>query len=147
VNVRALTDGADATRLAIVGSRAFRNPNAYAIALGHMAIASASLRPDEILSGEADGIDQFAKAFALAFAIPYGEFPPATRSWEGAGGFKERNERIASTCTHLLCVRCADAATYGSGWTADCAERLGRRVVRVTIPVRGLTSTVAGVMA
>jgi hypothetical protein len=33
---------------------------------------------------------------------------------------------MAEACTHLLAIRSMWSSTYGSGWTADQARRLGR---------------------
>lgn len=52
------------------------------------------------------------------------------KRFRGPGGYRERDEKIAQDCTHLLRLACRQATTYGSGWTADRAEQLGRIVVR-----------------
>ncbi len=134
----------NAIRLAIVGSRKFKNPNAYALALPHLQLGALIVDPDQIISGGADGMDKFAEAFAQIGLIPFRAFEPKTQRWAGPGGFEERNEEIAQTCTHLLSVRCELSTTYGSGWTADRAEALGRPVIRITIPSRGLAARMQG---
>jgi hypothetical protein len=53
-------------------------------------------------------------------------------AWRGqsSAGYQGRNALIATDCTHLLRVAARSSRTYGSGWTADEAQRLGRLVVR-----------------
>jgi hypothetical protein len=123
-------------RLAIVGSVKFVNPDAYSLALIELDMASAALDPALIISGEAQGLDQFAKAYAVHIRIPYRGYPPEQQRWEPAG-YKARNLLVANACTHLLAIRCQASRTYGSGFTADAAEQAGKLVRRVTIPVGG----------
>lgn len=129
--------------LAIVGSTRFANPNAYALALPEIVLAVEALRPAKIISGEADGMDAFAKAYAVTRGIPYQGFPPAHPQWE-PHGYKERNMQIAAHCTHLLAIRCQASSTYGSGFTADQAETAGRQVRRITVPIAGMFAGAKG---
>ena len=86
-------------------------------------------RPDQIISGGAIGVDGLAHVVAGERGIPFSEYLPRFRRW-APGGFRERNLLIASACTRLLCIRSGAATTYGSGWTADRAEGIGRPVTR-----------------
>jgi hypothetical protein len=98
-------------------------------------------QPFSVVSGGAVGIDSLAKGRVIAWnrdhghkgwAIDFDEFLPENHRWE-PDGFKARNLKIAEDCTHLLCIRTQQSTTYGSGWTADRAEELGKTVWRVTI--------------
>lgn len=89
-------------------------------------------RPELIISGGADGIDALAELLADIALIPTKIFLPDNKRWE-PDGYKARNTHIAEDCTHLLCIRTQQSTTYGSGWTADLAERLGKTVWRVII--------------
>ena len=130
--------------LAIVGSRDVPK------VAGHAAIVSALARhqPIMVVSGGAKAtgasslrglisIDAEAAALARGQGIQVVEFLPKTYHWEGPGGFKERNEKIASTCVCLVRIASSTTTTYGSGWTADLAERLGKNVERFTVNEKG----------
>ena len=117
-------------RLAIVGSTQFDgDQEATKRASKIIAQAICVLDPDVIVSGGAKGIDSLAAAFAKVNGIALREFLPEHRRW-APSGFKERNEKIAQECTDLLCIRHHSSTTYGSGWTADRAQALGRKVER-----------------
>jgi hypothetical protein len=88
--------------------------------------------PDLVVSGGAEGIDSLADNLCAYHGIAFKEFPPKHRHWEPEG-FKARNILVAETCTRLLRVSCHGSTTYGSGWTADYAEKLGKRVRRVVL--------------
>lgn len=120
-------------RLAIVGSTRFASdPDAAVTARRHIANAVAALHPDVVVSGGAKGIDSIAADYAREHRIPVVEHLPANRRW-APDGYKDRNAAIAADCTHLLCIRHEHSSTYGSGWTADLAEQLGRHVKRLTV--------------
>jgi len=119
--------------LAIVGSTQFdRDPQASAIAEHHIVEAIVRLQPERVVSGGARGIDSLAAQIARAYRIPVTEHLPEHPRW-APRGYKERNMRIATDCTHLLRITHPRSTTYGSGWTADRAEEMGRIVERITI--------------
>lgn len=89
-------------------------------------------RPDKVISGGAHGIDAVAIAIAKAMGIPTQEFPPRFRRW-APNGFKARNIVIVQECTRLVVIRSSVSKTYGSGWTADLAERRGKPVERYVL--------------
>lgn len=130
-----MADGrsAGADVLAIVGSTKFDKDH-LAMLRARQIIEGAldRQRPDLIVSGGAVGIDSLAEIIAEQRRIPFREFPPKYRRW-APEGFKERNLQIADACTRLLCIRARTANTYGSGWTADRAEEMGKLVWRVTL--------------
>lgn len=97
-----------------------------------------SYEPHAVISGGANGIDSLAEGRVFAWnrdnhlSILFEEFLPKNQRWEPEG-FKDRNLLIAQGCDSLLCIRTKQSTTYGSGWTADQAERLGKTVWRVMI--------------
>jgi hypothetical protein len=123
--------------LAIVGSTTFTNPNWRQIALREMRaeVERYDQAPERVISGGADGIDKLAEEYARYAGIPFEEFLPRYRRWEPFG-FKVRNTLIGNACTRLLAIRCIESQTYGSGWTADYAEKVLRKPVRRVIVER-----------
>lgn len=119
--------------LAIVGSTQFKDgQQALDAAADLINDALDRLTPTRVVSGSAAGIDQLAAELARARGIDVTEYPPRTRRWAPAG-YAERNLLIATDCTHLLRITCRASRTYGSGWTADRAEEMGKRVQRFTL--------------
>lgn len=118
-------------RLAIVGSTNVTDEQlkvAKALVQGILLFYT----PETVISGGASGIDTLAEDEALLMNLKVVIHYPLNQRWE-PHGFKERNLKIAEDCTHLLCIRTRQSTTYGSGWTADRAEELGKTVWRVTI--------------
>jgi len=111
--------------LAIVGTRVLACPG-DPLRTGRAATAAIdALRPDVVITGAARGTDRLAAAAARwrGYSQARGTlrvYEPASWDWPG---FKARDEALAEDCTHLLRLHCAQAVTYGSGWTADEAER------------------------
>lgn len=123
--------------LAIVGSTEFaKDPEAAHVARRHIANAIASLRPERVVSGGAVGIDLMAAEYAKGLGLEVTEYLPKHRRW-APEGFKERNLQIARDCTHLLRISHETSKTYGSGWTADQAEKMGKHVERVAVMAGG----------
>ena len=123
-----------AVRLAVVGTRVLACSGDRHRAARRVFQAIRRLRPEVVISGGAEGVDAIAEMVAISEG--YGGrrlliHRPTTRAFHGPGGYRERDALIAAECTHLLRIACVKAKTYGSGWTADEAERLGRTVVRV----------------
>jgi hypothetical protein len=123
-------------RLAIVGSVKFSDPGAYGRARQLINVRIAELRPVAVISGGADGIDTMAEEVARqwGFHEDHAEkrlviYLPKYPRWRPEG-YRHRNLLIARDCTHLLAIRCKQSTTYGSGWTADRAEELGKTVWR-----------------
>lgn len=83
-----------------------------------------------VVSGGAEGVDTWGEEAAKRMGLPFRSFLPANPRWEPAG-FKDRNILIAEACTDLLCIRYKASKTYGSGWTADYAKKLGKKVQRI----------------
>lgn len=82
------------------------------------------LKPEEVVSGGAVGIDTMAANEAKKRGIKVTEFLPAVRNWEK--GFKPRNLKIAQHCTALVRIVTPTSKTYGSGWTRDRAKEIGK---------------------
>lgn len=117
--------------LAIVGSRSWWDediPKARLI----IDYAMEFLDPTGIVSGGADGVDTWAEEAAVQWGIPCSVFRPKLECWEPQG-YKERNMGIAHTCDQLLCIRSHLSTSFGSGWTADYAESIGKKVHRFNL--------------
>jgi O-acetyl-ADP-ribose deacetylase (regulator of RNase III) len=133
-----------ATRLAVVGSKRFGGPAAWAIARLIVLDELLRLRPEVVVSGGAVGLDRLAGRLARQLGlhppdrlvehlpVPIPDPPAGMRPFE-AKGYRRRDQLIAETCTALLRVWSRFSRTYGSGWTADQAARLGRPVGRVML--------------
>lgn len=120
-----------AMRLAIVGSRTLADP--YRTKLVQMVVAHllGTVKPSTVVSGGAVGVDAIAADFAKRLGVPVLEFLPNGQHWDA---FKARNIRIVETCDALACIHDPESLTYGSGWTRDQAERLGKPVATILIP-------------
>lgn len=123
------------TRLAIVGTRVLACDGDRQRVAARVKAAVEKLRPAVIISGGAKGVDEIAETVTRLMGYDEADgtliiHRPTTRKFHGPGGYRERDAQIAQDCTHLLRLACRQATTYGSGWTADEANRLGRVVVR-----------------
>lgn len=116
-------------RLAIVGSRKWTDAGEK-IARWAISEALDRHRPAVVISGGAAGVDTWTEEAAKARDIPFVAHLPERNTWPA---YKARNLVIAQDCTHLVSIRSALSTTYGSGWTADQAEKLGKTVERITI--------------
>ena len=124
--------------LAVVGSTEFEKDRTASMdATELIEAAFDQYRPRLVVSGGAPGIDRLAARLARRRGIEVKEFPAKVWKWDGEGGFKERNVWVAETCTHLLAIRHYNSTTYGSGWTADEAEKRGKQVARLMVMPRG----------
>lgn len=116
--------------LAVVGSTKFNDDiHSWHVAYSFLEELIKDIPPNIIVSGGALGIDSIARSLALELNIEFEEYLPNNPHWE-PNGYRERNIKIAESCTRLVCVRHFDSKTYGSGWTADYAERIGKPVKR-----------------
>jgi hypothetical protein len=118
--------------LAIVGTRVFSSPRGLAYA--ELLISYEVLGEDwtSFVTGDAPGIDAMAKRICDENMKPCQVLAPQSRRWE-PDGFKARNIRIATIADEMLCIRDPGTGTYGSGWTADHMDSLGKPVTRVVI--------------
>jgi hypothetical protein len=119
--------------LAIVGSVRFACPDGPAIAAWIVGDELLWRTPDAVTSGCAEGVDTIGENAAGESHVDFIPHPPKVRSWHGPGGFKERNQAIADTCTRLLRIACAETKTFGGGWTAREAQRQGKPVRHVIV--------------
>lgn len=123
------------SKLAIVGTRILDCRNDSTRVVERIKRAIDRLQPDVIISGGADGVDVLAEAAAIWFGYTETNgklivHRPTTKRFQGPGGYRERDLLIAQECTHMLRIACKMSTTYGSGWTAQEAEKLGKTVVR-----------------
>lgn len=131
--------------LAVVGSRDV--PNYASESLIQQTILDH--KPKMVVSGGANGVDKHGVQIAFQMGVPFIEFVPTKFTWDAPpigeatevlldggmrvtvpGGFKQRNEMVAETCTCLVRIYSRTTKTYGSGWVADHAETLGKAVTR-----------------
>lgn len=84
---------------------------------------------EAVISGGAIGIDSLAARLARGRGIEVIEFLPKQKRW-APNGFEERNLLIAQNCDELLRLAHHASTTYGSGWTADRTEEMGKPVHR-----------------
>lgn len=112
-------------RLAIVGSRDFSDPDAWDTIEQIISDTITRLDPVEVISGGARGVDTVAAQIAEDMLLEVTVYESANGRWE-PNGYRERNQRIADECTHLLAIRCKTSKTYGSGWTRDYAVQQGK---------------------
>lgn len=91
--------------------------------------------PEKIYSGGAKGVDRIAIDVAGIYAVRWEEFTPTEEdlSYVGFERYKPRNMKLAAICDRLVCIRSKQSRTYGSGWTADYAEKIGKQVERYKI--------------
>ncbi len=121
-------------RLAIVGSVDFVDPEAWGIAERIIREEIEKQNPQVCISGGARGIDTWFKDIAIWYGYSplignFIEYLPKNARW-APRGYKDRNRLIAEDCTRLVAIRCHASKTYGSGWTADYAEKIGKEVRR-----------------
>lgn len=79
-----------------------------------------------IVSGGAKGVDSHAEQIGNEFGLDIEIYRPTIYVWGGEGGFKERNLQIAQACDALVRIAARGLANYGSGWTRDRAQELGK---------------------
>lgn len=117
-------------RLAIVGNTCLRGNqqahNAVKLVIAHF-------QPTLIISGGAIGVDTMAKDEADAIGIPTDIKLPRVNRWDGPHGYKARNIEIAENCDALVRIWSPRSLTYGSGWTADYADFIGKPTVSIEI--------------
>ncbi len=118
--------------LAIVGTRSFGNPKGLAYARILISSEVWSTRWAGFVTGDAPGVDTLVREICEEADCPCEVLRPEHRRWE-PDGYKARNAAIAATADEMLCIRDPGSATYGSGWTADHMETLGKPVTRVLI--------------
>lgn len=127
-------DSTEPINLAIVGSCVW-TPDAAVRAARLIEEVLDRYKPHLVISGGAEGVDTWAADAARHREIPVKEHLPENPRWEPKG-YAARNLLIAWGCTHLVCITSPVTKTYGSGWTANKAEELGRPVERHRIPLR-----------
>jgi hypothetical protein len=118
-------------KLAIVGSVDL-NPEQYENAEFLIRTSLYWLAPAIVVTGGAAGVDTIAMDQAKATDTYLDVRWPDVPKWEqwGQRGYKARNIEIAERCDELIAIRSLQSKTYGSGWTADYAESIGKKVRR-----------------
>ncbi len=118
--------------LAIVGTRRFSNPKAMRYAELIIRHEIRENQWESFVTGDASGIDTMVEMMCRGAGRPCLILAPGNEVWKPAG-YQVRNILIAETCDELLCIRDPESTTYGSGWTANYAESLGKPVTRIEI--------------
>lgn len=118
--------------LAIVGTRTFGSPKGLLYAQLIISHEVSDMHWDSFVTGDAPGVDSLVLDVCDLLDRECESFIPGSRRWE-PDGYKARNIRVAEACDELLCIRDPESSTYGSGWTANHAESLGKPVTRVEI--------------
>jgi len=85
-------------------------------------------RLDAVVSGHAVGIDRLGEDIAEALDLVV-----ISHRFHGPGGYRERDEKIAQDATRGLCIRSSTSKSYGSGWTAERIEQLGKPIERIML--------------
>ena len=78
------------------------------------------------------GVDIWAEEIADSMGIEKIIFPAKVYRWDGSGGFKERNIKIAETCDVLYDIE-PKGKRSGGTWTLEYAEKLGKPTHRIEI--------------
>lgn len=129
-------DRGEKMRLAIVGSRKLTtDQHATAGFVVSCVVEAYRCHYGEelvICSGGAKGIDSLAELEASIGGVDFIPFLPDKEQWE-PDGYKDRNIRLAFACHELISIRARDSKSYGSGWTADYAESIGKMVRRIYV--------------
>lgn len=118
-------------RLAIVGSTILQDDPRASMIINEVLD---KYRPDVVVSGGARGIDSMAEAAAKLRGIPTEIHYPKVRAWAAPGGFRDRNLVIARECDRLVRIVSQRSQTYGSGWTRDQAQALGKPTEEFVLP-------------
>jgi hypothetical protein len=94
-------------------------------------------QPDVVVSGGAAGIDSMAADAAYRRGILVREYKPKRQAWRATemDGFWARNIIVAFDCDVLVRIVASDSKTYGSGWTRDRAQEMGKPTREYTIDV------------
>ena len=119
-------------KLAIVGSqlRSWKRADQTSEVFGIINAVFVLLEPTLFISGGADGVDTWAEGQADFLGVKKKIFYPEQQNWLA---YKSRNILIASECEYLVSIRSTYSETYGSGWTADYAESLKKKVWRFSV--------------
>lgn len=91
--------------------------------------------PNGFVSGGAEGVDTISESLFKRL-FPYREiyvYEPIVRKWDHPKGFKWRNKKIGRKGDEGVCIRHESSESYGSGWTADYMEGIGKPVTRYTV--------------
>lgn len=107
-------------KLAIVGSVCLKDNEA---AQDKIEFVIGTYKPTEVVSGGAKGIDTMAVEYAKSIGIATKEYLPRAKGWNH---YRVRNIQIARYCDRLVRIYSTKSKTYGSGWTKDFAEKLGK---------------------
>lgn len=118
--------------LGIVGTRRFGNPEGLVYAEILIIHEVCSGKWDGFVTGDAPGVDSMVKRICDETHRACLVLKPEHYRWEPEG-YKARNIKVCNTANALLCIRDPESTTYGSGWTANYMDSLGKPVTRIEI--------------
>lgn len=118
-------------KLAIVGSVTIGDSRLAAAIIEYVI---AKYKPAVVVSGGARGADTLAAKIAKSHGIKVDEKLPAVDNWQY--GYKPRNILIARGCDRLVRIAARAGKTYGSGWTRDYAQSIGKPTEEYVIPCK-----------
>lgn len=110
--------------------------------IGFVVNAYASVFPDcRFCSGGAPGVDTWfeEEVKRVGRSDHFQRIEAKVPRWDGPGGYRERNVRLAHAASRLICIQSVLAHpqikehTYGAGWTHDFAKRMEKDVSRYWI--------------
>jgi hypothetical protein len=142
-------------RLIVSGSRSIKDYDKVALVLNHLLaqIVSQGLTIDELVEGEAYGVDLLAKRWAIESKIPVKPFPADWDNLDGvpegkirvnsqgkkynvAAGYERNQQMVNYMAPTDLFVAIWDGK---SGGTEDCAERAKKKGLQILTFVVGET--------
>lgn len=122
-------EGEIKTKLVIVGSQCTYTEDSIPIIEGVIE----RLKPEVVGSGGALGTDTHTEIYCRTHNIKFKKFPPQVRRWHdhmGKTGFKSRNMKMAKWGDKGIRIASRRSKSYGSGWTIDQMEKMGKVVER-----------------
>lgn len=78
---------------------------------------------DELYHGDSAGIETIAAYLGKQYGMKVTPLPAKVKKWEGEGGFKQRNKRVALSVEKLYTIHSPRSQTGGTIWTYNFANR------------------------
>ena len=110
----------------VSGSRSLSQREKYRAAKFFLALFADCGPEDELFHGGAQGVDTIADTIARQCDMKVTPIIPTVFSWDGVGGFKQRNKRIVLSLRDegtLFALHSSRSKTGGTIWTYNFAVR------------------------
>ena len=78
---------------------------------------------DELHHGDSTGVDSICDFLGKHYGLQVFPHPAKVKQWEGEGGFKQRNKRVALSVEKLYAIHSPRSQTGGTIWTYNFAKR------------------------